>query len=207
MRRRGWMLLCFLAGPGLTASGGTQQSAGAPVVTQIETSCDAVLDVAVDWLGHHGVRVTPWNSCDGKFPCSFRLSAAHLRTVHRVPVLNFTGVYTVGGRWHSFLTAPHVSGSDGTMSMTERPDGACSLALKFTYHTQIDSRLFEETIAGPNLQSNGRLEGEYGRAIRDAAVKRQRQLRRQLQSYPCSYCWPQPSFNPPKPRARWRAPS
>jgi len=144
--------------------------------------CGEVADVASRWLQHHAVQVDGPAECLSQRVCSYSLTMLKMRSRHRLPVFNFNGRYVSGGRWHSFLSAPHVSGGRGEMQLIRKSPNSCILSFaNFVFHTEI---AYNESYSregysitnfiptsGPEAPSNHRLEREYAAGLTDAMVR------------------------------------
>jgi|SRR6266478_3485441 len=179
-RGRIWLKLILTLALAVQSRGG-EPSALSPVVIDIAQTCAVVADGAVPWLRHRSVEATGPDHCGDQTPCYYSLTASKLRSAHGNFIFNATGRYVKGGRWYSMLTAPNVSSWEGEMVLTPKSRQACALALSFVFQTTIsefhatsyydekggrqDGAGDFESAGGPLVQSNRRLEREYGQAI------------------------------------------
>jgi len=163
----------------------------APVV--IDANCSEVADAALPllerrgWLKDHGPHALPSDRCTKAIFC-FDLETTKIRNTRGLPIFNFTGRYADGGDWRSMLTRPNVSGSIGTLRLTEQTPRTCAIALEFRFETTVSTTVFNGSRdadgvvrdgsydfvpgAGPWVSSNGRLEREYAVAIEKAFTRR-----------------------------------
>jgi hypothetical protein len=176
-----WVRLIFTLALAMPArSGGS--STMSPVVIDISENCAVVADAAVPWLSRRSVKVKSPDHCGDQAPCRYSLVASKLRSAHGNYILNFNGRYVKGGKWYSMLTAPNVTSWEGEMVLTPKNRQACSLALNFVFHTTVSDQVLSQPTysdrigtesgapdfvptVGPRVQSNRRLEREYGQVI------------------------------------------
>lgn len=152
-----------------------------PVTIDINKSCLTVADIALPWLMRHRIQVDGPSPCKDQ-TCSFALHFLKMRNVLGLPIFNFNGRYVEGGKWHSFLTSPHVAGGYGEMTLKTKSASVCNLSFaNFVFGTQIadnvsggisDSDGASRSsvthffpMPGPDVKSNHRLENDYAKGI------------------------------------------